>query len=184
MLQSIASAIQIFQSEFQRLLHVVVAWGVSHVPKKKKKIPKLWDLLLRWYINSPQVPKQDVNKKPFWIILLCIGQGMEDEKEGRYLLHFGFIWNTSVSSHYRTYMDSLEKTSHGQCSFIYQTGEAVAEIHVLFLHSFQTCHRAFNSFPLETGRKVISRLPFGMYIPLTFSSCMESMSLAGRKMWL
>lgn len=35
MLQSIASAIQIFQFEFQRLLHVVVACGVLHVPKKK-----------------------------------------------------------------------------------------------------------------------------------------------------
>jgi len=35
MLQSITSAIQILQFEFQRLLHVVVACGVSHVPKKK-----------------------------------------------------------------------------------------------------------------------------------------------------
>lgn len=111
-----------------------------------------------------------------------MGQGMEEEKEGRYLLHFSFKWNTPVSLHYQTYMDSLEKTSHGQCSFIYQTREAVAETHVLSLYSFQTCHRAFNSFPLETGRKVISRLPFGIYTPLTFSSCMESMSLAGRKM--
>lgn len=34
MLQSIASAIQIFQFDFQRLLHVVVACGVLHVPKK------------------------------------------------------------------------------------------------------------------------------------------------------
>lgn len=182
MLQSIASAIQIFQSEFQRLLHVVVACGVSHVPKKKKNPQTLRPAPGRWYINSPQVPKQDVNKKPFWVILSHMGQGMEEEKEDRYFLHFSFKLNTSVSLHYWTYMDSLEKTSHGPCS--YQTGGAVAETHVLSLYSFQTCHRAFNSFPLETGRKVISRLPFGIYIPLTFSTCMESMSLAGRKMWL
>lgn len=40
MLQSIASAIQIFQFEFQRLLHVVVACGVLHVPKKKERRKK------------------------------------------------------------------------------------------------------------------------------------------------
>lgn len=65
-------------------------------------------------------------------------QGMEEEKEGRYLLHFSFKLNTSVSLHYQTYMDSLEKNSHGQFSFIYQTGEAVAETHVLFLYSSQS----------------------------------------------
>lgn len=54
MLQSIASAIQIFQFDFQRLLHVVVACGVLHVPKKKK-ISKLGDLFLRRHINSLQV---------------------------------------------------------------------------------------------------------------------------------